>query len=624
VTTPRGFAAVGAGDGPNQATVGLPPHLAGWQLPPGWRWGPEGVASESRHSQEVIDALGRSLALVTAPNPDHAPWLEVEARALAHRNHPSVPTTYHYWSVQRDTRRGPGYLRRWIEGETLASRTSRSGVSDVAYIVQVLRAAGSVLAYLHDGGAAHGAVSPHTVWVSPTGRLWLLAWQWAVPRDAVPGNLSPDRRWMPVAPEWVDRRWAPDARSDQWQLAAVCFALLTGELPPPRDVPPIQWVRPDCPLAFSAVLDRALQPDPDARHRSVAALLRALDRVSGSRATLLEGENAGIAPDAPEQRLRWALADDYEVLAPLGRGTFGSVWRVRDLALQREVALKMLHPAVSQDADAVGRFRREAQLAAQLAHPAIVPIYDWDQRGEVSWYTMELAEGGSVSQLVARSGPRLLEEIAPQVDLVLDGLVAAHASGIVHRDLKPENILIDRYRRWRISDFGIAHMPGEDPGGATGTPAFAAPEQLLGEAQTAAVDCFALAAIVAFAMAGVPPFGEGDPRSILARQLAGELDLSPFPAPIAEWLARGLTADLGVRDADAATMKQGWRAAVAAADRTSRRASWWRRLMFGPLVTPPPAISPRLTPARGTPTRGLPVTAPPQRELPPPGGASGT
>jgi serine/threonine-protein kinase len=229
-----------------------------------------------------------------------------------------------------------------------------------------------------------------------------------------------------------------------------------------------------------------------------------------------------------------------------------------------------------------------------------------------------------VSQLVARSGPRLLEEIAPQVDLVLDGLVAAHASGIVHRDLKPENILIDRYRRWRISDFGIAHMPGEDPGGATGTPAFAAPEQLLGEAQTAAVDCFALAAIVAFAMAGVPPFGEGDPRSILARQLAGELDLSLFPAPIAEWLARGLTADLGVRDADAATMKQGWRAAVAAADRTSRRASWWRRLMFGPLVTPPPAISPRLTPARGTPTRGLPVTAPPQRELPPPGGASGT
>jgi len=570
--------------GPNQLTTGVPAHLAGWQLPPGWRWGRGGVVSEHRHSQEVVDALGRSLALVTAPNPDHAAWLETEARQLAHRNHPSVPTTYHYWTVQRDTRRGPGYLRRWIEGETLAARTSRLGPADVAYVVQILRAAGSVLAYLHDAGATHGAVSPHSVWVSPTGRLWLLAWQWAVPRDAVPGGLIPDRRWLAPPPEWNGGRWSPDARSDQWQLAAVCFALLTGELPPARDIPPIRLVRPDCPQALAAVLDRALQPTPEARHRSVAALLRALDRVSGSRALLLEGEAGSVAPDVPEQRLRWALADDYEVLAPLGRGTFGSVWRVRDLALQREVALKMLHASVSQDAVAVGRFRREAQLAAQLAHPAIVPIYDWDQRGDVSWYTMELAEGGSISNLVDRGGPRPLLDVAPQVELVLDGLVAAHAIGVVHRDLKPENILIDRYRRWRISDFGIAHMPGEDAGGTTGTPAFAAPEQLLGEAQGAAVDCFALAAIVAFVLAGRPPFGDGDARTILAQQLAGVLDLSAFDPEIAAWLTRGLAADPSARFADAAAMKRAWRNAVEAAQGAGR-SSWWRRLVFGGVDT---------------------------------------
>ena len=151
-------------------------------------------------------------------------------------------------------------------------------------------------------------------------------------------------------------------------------------------------------------------------------------------------------------------ADDYEVLAPLGAGTFGSVWRVRDLSLGREVALKVLHPHVARDERAVGRFRREAKLAAQLAHPAIVPIYDWDSRGDVAWYTMELAEDGSVADLVARAGPRPLAEIAPQVDCVLDGLAAAHAMGIIHRDLKPENMLIDRYRRWRIADFGIANV----------------------------------------------------------------------------------------------------------------------------------------------------------------------
>ena len=82
-------------------------------------------------------------------------------------------------------------------------------------------------------------------------------------------------------------------------------------------------------------------------------------------------------------RLRWALADDYEVISPLGAGSFGSVWRVRDLSLGREVALKLLHPHIARDERAVGRFRREARLAAQLAHPSIVPIYDWDSRGDV-------------------------------------------------------------------------------------------------------------------------------------------------------------------------------------------------------------------------------------------------
>jgi eukaryotic-like serine/threonine-protein kinase len=172
---------------------------------------------------------------------------------------------------------------------------------------------------------------------------------------------------------------------------------------------------------------------------------------------------------------------------------------------------------------------------------------------------------------------------------VLDGLSAAHSSGIVHRDLKPENILIDRYRRWRISDFGIAYIPGETPGGPTGTPAFAAPEQLLGEPQGASVDCFAMAAIVAFVLSGRPPFGDGDARAILARQLGGEAALDDYPEALADWVEQGLATNPEDRFADAAAMQRAWRAAVRAVMRAERRSGWWRRLMVG---GPAPAVRP--------------------------------
>lgn len=559
-------------------TQGLPEHLRNWELPPGWAWGPEGVVGEHRHYQEIIDALGRSLALVSVSDPALEPWLESEARELAHRNHPAVPTTYHYWQTYSTSRRGPGYLRRWIAGETIGARLRRMGADDVPSMLRLLREAGSALSYLHDLGTVHGAVSPEYMWQLPMGRLYLVGWHWALPHSIIPPGLRPDPRWTPSAPEWTDGSWQPSQLSDQWQLAALCFAVLTGEFPPVDDIPPLQLIRPDCPQSIAAVLERSLRTDPAERHPSLAAMLRAADRVTGSRQVLFTGEStAGLLDEPEEVRLRWALADEYEVLNRLGAGSFGSVWLVRDLSLGREVALKLLHPHVSRDEKSVSRFRREARLAAQLAHPAIVPIYDWDSRGDLAWYTMEVAESGSVADLVKRSGPRPLDEVAPQIDFMLSGLAAAHAIGIVHRDLKPENILIDRYRRWRIADFGIANAAGEDVAGATGTPAFAPPEQLLGEAQDASADCFSVAAIVAYVLSGKPPFGESDVRAILARELAGEIDLSAYPPPLAALLARALDPDPSARFEDATVMQRAWREAMGEVAQIDRRLPWWRR-----------------------------------------------
>ena len=549
---------------PSIRTTEIPPHLASWQLPPGWKWVANGLYTGHRHAQEIMDALGRSLALVTAPDPAHAAWLFQEARELAHRNHPAIPTTYHFWTHTPDSRRGPGFLRRWIAGETVGARVRRLGAEPIPDVLRILRAVGSAVAYLHDAGDHHGAVSPDTAYVTPAGRVWVLGWQWALPATAIPAGLQPDPSFTPMAPEWEDGVWAPTQLSDQWQLAATCFLMLTGELPPRSEIPPIRLVRPDCPANVAELLDRALASSPSDRFHSVTSLLRALDKISASGTSglgveMASGEYQAISEEA---RLRWATGDDFEVLASLGAGMFGSVWRVRDLTLQREVALKMLHPSVAKSDEAVARFRREAQMAARLQHPSIVPIYDWDSKAGVHWYIMELEEEGSVADLVRRSGPQPLEQIAEEVDGCLDGLKVAHDAGIIHRDLKPENLLIDRYHRWRIADFGIANAMGEEIAGSSGTPTFAPPEQLLGEPQGDSADLFSMAAIVYFVLKGEPPYQADDSRALLAMQLAGRVTLDDFAPPVAAWLRRGLEADPDQRFTDAAEMQEAWREAV--------------------------------------------------------------
>jgi serine/threonine-protein kinase len=201
---------------------------------------------------------------------------------------------------------------------------------------------------------------------------------------------------------------------------------------------------------------------------------------------------------------------------------------------------------------------------------------------------MELMEYGSLPDLVRRSGPRPLVKVGPAIAALLDGLASAHAEGVLHRDLKPENILIDRWRRWRIGDFGLARRVGQDSTGASGTPAFAAPEQLLNEEQGPAADCFSMAGLAVFALTGRPPFGEGDPREILARQLAGTPDLEGIPAPIAEWARRGLAPDPKDRWWDAAEMRTAWLGAVEEAMRErddedlpqwARAMNWWQELL---------------------------------------------
>ena len=162
-------------------------------------------------------------------------------------------------------------------------------------------------------------------------------------------------------------------------------------------------------------------------------------------------------PLTPSSRL-----GPYEILAPLGAGGMGEVWRARDPRLGRDVAIKVLPDAVAASPERLARFEREARAVAALNHPNIVVLHSIEEAEGTRFLTMELVEGRELSALVAHGGlpaERLLELAVP----LAEALVAAHAKGIVHRDLKPANVMLTRDGRIKVLDFGIARLADPAP-----------------------------------------------------------------------------------------------------------------------------------------------------------------
>jgi serine/threonine-protein kinase len=402
-----------------------------------------------------------------------------------------------------------------------------------------------------------------------------------------------------MAPEVRDGQ-VGDPTSDVFAAGALLYYALTGVTPPldPARVRPPSDLRPMTPRAMERVVLRALLPVPDDRYLNAVEMLE--DFASDAGSFEMPAVNAP-APGGPEDRARWekrlrrALGDDYELLSLLGSGGFGSVYRVRDLHLEREVALKVLHPLLTRDPEVVERFRREAQLAARLNHINIVDIYDIGGRAGLIWYTMELIEGPSLAQLVERDGPMPIARVLRLLREALSALAHAHSLGLVHRDIKPENMLIERDGALRITDFGLAlALRGMGKfGGATsqsGTPQFASPEQLLGERVDQRSDLYSLAAVACFALLGVPPFRGGTPEQVLARQTTRQLPLlcearSDVSEELERVLHRALEPDVERRFPSAAEFLQAVQKATAKVshDRPdwARTAARWLRLPPG-------------------------------------------
>ncbi len=233
----------------------------------------------------------------------------------------------------------------------------------------------------------------------------------------------------------------------------------------------------------------------------------------------------------------------YQLLEPIGRGGMGEVWRARDEALDRRVAVKCLKPLGSRHEEAFlrvlrERFRREARVAAGLQHRGVTVVHDFGEFEGVLYLVMELLDGRNLSELLGdrRSAPLPVDEVADIADQVAGALAYTHEHGIVHRDLKPANVMRLTDGTVKICDFGIARLAHDigltakltSVGMAMGTPHYMSPEQIAGTSVDHRSDLYSFGCVLYEIATGAPPFDLGDPYAILV----GHRDTPPEPPRI--------------------------------------------------------------------------------------------
>jgi serine/threonine-protein kinase len=275
-------------------------------------------------------------------------------------------------------------------------------------------------------------------------------------------------------------------------------------------------------LTVSAGLAELRHDGNDTGELALARAMAARDRARRHGEVIAIADSTAVADVAqPDFQIGTTLGGVYQIRHEISRGAFGVVYRAEDLALGRQVALKLLRPDLARDAPFVESFRSEAATLARIRHPNLVQVYAFGLDGPNVYFAMELVEGQGLDYRIHRADLRRrhfpLPEVLSIVAQIAAALEAVHVAGMVHRDVKPENVLVDRInRRCVLVDVGIAVRRGEKQ--RAGTPGFTAPEIFQGDAGTPASDVYSLGAIAYMLLTMQAPFAGPAPLETLRMQ----------------------------------------------------------------------------------------------------------